>query len=79
MEMITLPPQNLMLISVFYHLLLFIGDPILLCVFKLGDEVLGLSGLGTTFIGHSEDGDFILYYIHECLVELHMGYLDILF
>ena len=31
---------NMMLIDVFYQILLFIGDPILLGRFKFGDEVL---------------------------------------
>ena len=55
-----------MLIAVFYRLLLVIGYPILLGGFKIGDEVLAQSGLGATFAGHSEDGDFLLYESHEC-------------
>ena len=45
---------------------MFIVDPILLGVFKLGDGILDLSGMGAIFIGHGTDGDFILYNIHEC-------------
>ena len=56
----------MMLISVFYQLLLVIGDPILLGVLKMDDEVLDQSGLGAIFIGHSADGDFILDYSYEC-------------
>ena len=63
--MSTLPLQNLMLVSVFYQLLLFIGDPILLGVFKLGDEFLDLSGLGAIFFGHFADSDLILDDRHE--------------
>ena len=36
----------------------------LLCGFKLGDEVPDLSGMGAIFIGHGTDGDFILDYSH---------------
>ena len=64
--MSTCPPLNLILISVFYQLLLVIGDPILLGVLKMDDEVLDQSGLGAIFIGHGADGDFILDYSHEC-------------
>ena len=59
-DMITLTPINLMLFPVFCHLLLVIGDHILLGGFKLGDEVLDQSGLGAIFIGNGADGDFIL-------------------
>ena len=55
----------MILIAVFYQILLFIGYPILLGGFKLGDEVLDLTGLGVIFIGHGADGDFILNYRHE--------------
>ena len=63
-EMNTLPPQNMMLIAVFYNLPLVIGDPILLCGFKIGDKVLDQLGLGAIFIVHSSDGDFIVYDRH---------------
>ena len=43
------------MIAVFYQILLFIGDPILLGRFTLGDEVLDLSGLGAIFIEHGAD------------------------
>ena len=56
----TLPPQNMMLIAVFHQLLLVIGDPILLGVFKMGDEVLDNSILRDIFFGHVEYGDLIL-------------------
>ena len=59
------PPLNLVLIYVFYQLLMFIVDPILLGVFKLGDDILDLSGMGAIFIGHGTDGDFILDDSHE--------------
>ena len=55
----------MILFSVFYHILMFIGDPILLGGFKLGDGVLGLSVLGDIFFGNIVDADFILDDIHE--------------
>ena len=54
--MTTLPQKNLILIAVLYQLLLVIGDPILLVRFKMSDEVLGQSVLGTIFVGHGVDG-----------------------
>ena len=50
----------MMLIAVFHQLLLVIGDPILLGVFKMGDEVLDNSILRDIFFGHVEYGDLIL-------------------
>ena len=55
-----------MLITVFYHILLVIGDPILLGGIKMSDEVLDQSGLGAIFFSHSADGYFILDEIYEC-------------
>ena len=46
--------------------------------FKLGDEVLDLSGLGSIFIGHGAHGDFILDDSHEFLVELLLVHLEIM-
>ena len=53
------PPQNMMVIAVFYHIPLFKGYTILLGGFKLRNEVLDLSVLEAIFIGHSMDGDLI--------------------
>ena len=50
----------------------------LLCGFKLGDEVPDLSGMGAIFIGHGTDGDFILDYSHVLWVDIHMGHLEII-
>ena len=55
-----------MLIAVLYHLILFIGDPILLGELKLVDEVLDMSELEDIIIGSSADGDLILDDSHEC-------------
>ena len=65
MEMSRFSPQNLMLISIFYHICFFIEDHILLGGYKLGDKALDLLGLGAIFIGNGADGDFILDDRHE--------------
>ena len=49
-----------MTISIFYQLLLFLGYPILLGGFKLGDEVPDLSVVEAKYYGCRADGDFIL-------------------
>ena len=63
--MSTRPTLNLIMIAIFYQILLLIGYPIFLGGFKLGDEGLDLSGLGTIFFGHGADADFILDGSHE--------------
>ena len=55
----------MMLIYVFYQFILFIGDPIFLRGFKLGDEVPELSILGAINIENFTDGDFILDDSHQ--------------
>ena len=74
-----MPTKNLMMIAVFCQLLMFIGDPILLGVFKLGDELLVLSGLGSILTWKGVDGDFILDDNHECRLEILMGHREIFF
>ena len=54
-----------MMIPFFYHIILFLGDSILLRRFKLGNEVLDLLGLDAIFSGLISDGDFILDDVHE--------------
>ena len=54
-----------MLMSIFYQLLLVIVDHIFLGGFKLGDEVLDQSGLGTIFFGNGADEYLILDNSHE--------------
>ena len=49
-----------MLIYIFYKLLLFLGDPILLGGFKLGYEVLDLFGVDVKDSACRADRDFIL-------------------
>ena len=55
-----------MLISVFYKLLLILGDSILLGRFKLRNEVLDDLGIYADFTGCIYDGELILYDTHEC-------------
>ena len=55
----TYPPQNTMLIAVFYQLLLFIGDHIFWGSFKLGDEAVDLSGVNAKYFGIGEGVYFI--------------------
>ena len=59
-DMRTFPHQNLMMIAFFYYLLLFIGYPILLGVFKLGYEVLDIYWLISKCFGNGADAEFIL-------------------
>ena len=46
-----IPTAKSVPIAIFYQLFIFIEYPILLGGFKLGDEILDLSGLGATFLG----------------------------
>ena len=57
--------QNMIMIAVLYLILMFVGYTIFLGRLKMGDEVLGLSGLGAIFIGHGADGDFYSDDSHE--------------
>ena len=49
----------MILIDVFYQILLFIGDSILLGGFKLGYEALDLYRVGSKYFGHGVDAHFI--------------------
>ena len=49
-----------MRISDFYHILMLIVDSMLLGRFKLGYDVLDVSGVGAKFSGCISDGHFIL-------------------
>ena len=53
-EMIKLTLKNLMLITIFYQILLFIVDPILLGGSKRGDESLDLSVVRDKYFNHRE-------------------------
>ena len=59
------PPENMILFSVLYQLLLLIVDSILLGRFKLGDEVLYVSVVDAKISGCITDGEFILDNRHE--------------
>ena len=68
----------MMLIGVLYHLLMIIGDSILSEGFELGYEVLNFLLSDETFAGCRSDGDFILFYSHECLVDLGGMHVELL-
>ena len=53
------------MVSVFYKIILFLVDYILLGGFKLGYEVLDLSEVDAKLSGYRSDGDFILDDGHE--------------
>ena len=66
----TIPPGNLILISGFYHILLFLGDIIFGWRFKRLYEIPYLLGVDTNFYECRADGDFILDDSYEWWVEL---------
>ena len=49
-EKITIPPGNMMLIDIFYHIIIILGDYILLGGFELGYEVLGVYGVDAKYL-----------------------------
>ena len=54
-----------MLISIFYLIILILGDSVLLGEFKLGDEVLDVYGVDAKYLKFRSDEDFIFYGRHE--------------
>ena len=52
-------------VVVFYQILLFLGDSILLGIFKLGDQLLYMYGVEEKVYKQILDGDFILDDGHE--------------
>ena len=46
----TIPTGNIIMIGISHHIILIIGDSVLLGLFKLGDEVLDVYGMDTKFI-----------------------------
>ena len=64
-EMSTSSRGNLMLIAIFHHIILFIGDSVLLVGFQILDEVLGFFGVDEKFVECRYNEDFILYGRHE--------------
>ena len=60
LEQITIPLGNIILVSVFYQLLMVLGDSILLEGLKLGFEVLDILGLDAILSGCRADGDLVL-------------------
>ena len=77
-EKINILPLNMMLIYIFYHIILILGDSVLLGGFKLGDKAPGVYGVDAKFIECISDDDFILYDRHECLLELVMRHVELL-
>ena len=47
--------------SVFYKVIILLGDSVLLGRFKLGDETLDVSGVDSKFTEFRYDGDSIFY------------------
>ena len=70
LEQIIIQPGNMIRKTVFYQILMILGDSVLLGGFKLGDEILYLLGLDTNFFRCISNGDLILDDGHEYLVEL---------
>ena len=66
MDQIKNTTGNLIQITVFYHLLLFLRDYILLDRFKLEYEVLDLLVAESKFSAYRADGYFILEGGYEC-------------
>ena len=64
-EHITIPQENMMLFDVLYHIILVLGDYILLDGLKLGNDVLYRSGVDNRFSVFRAIGYFILDYVHE--------------
>ena len=56
---------NMILIGISNHIILILGDSILLGRFKLGDEVLDVYGVDEKIVECRYDECFILYERHE--------------
>ena len=65
LEKSTSLPGNMMLIYIFYHIILIIGESVLFGGFKVGDEVRDVFGVDGKFVEFISDEDFILYDRHE--------------
>ena len=68
----------MILIAVLYHLLLFIGDCIVLGGFKFVDEVHDLLVMDTKFSGCRADLDFIFDDGYECRVDILRIYVELI-
>ena len=56
----------MMLISIFYQIIMIIGEFVFLGGFELGDEVLGVYGVDAKYVECRSDEYYILYDRHEC-------------
>ena len=65
-EKSTSPPGNLMMIAVFYHIIMIIGEYFLLGGLKLRYEVLVVYGVNGIFLECRSDEDPIFYDRNEC-------------
>ena len=65
-DRITILPVNLMLIKIYYHIILILGDYDLLGGFKHKYDVHDVYGVGAKFVECRYDEYFILYAGHEC-------------
>ena len=72
-----LTPENLMLISIFYQIILVIGKYVLFGRFELGDEVLDVYRVDKTIVECRSDEDLMLYYRYEFWVELVMRHVKL--
>ena len=58
------------MIEIYHHIILILGDSVLLGGFELGDEVLGVYGVVAKFVEYISDEEFILYDRKKLWVEL---------
>ena len=65
--------------SVLYKLLLFLGDSILLGRFKLGNEIIDMSGVVANFSRYRSDRYFILDDCHELWVDIMSRHIKLIF
>ena len=77
-EKMTIPTGNLMMISIFYQIILIIGEFLLLDRFKFGDKLFDVYGVETIFVECTSDEGFILYDRHEFWVDIVMRNIELL-
>ena len=77
-EMSPTPPLNLMLITISYHIIMIIGDSVLLGGFKPGDEVIDVFCVDKTIVECRCDEYFILYVRHKFWAHIVMRHAELL-